>query len=253
MKRLALVVLLLSGLSACVIESTNDPMAKNRDDAKALRAYVQLGMRYIQDRDMTQADRVLHKAAAINSDDAALNNAYGLFYLLEDDKAKAEDYFLRAINADPEFSAAHNNYATLLYNDGRYGDAMEHLLVVTKQYRYERRFQVFESLGNCYVKLKQPDKAEAAYLKALQLYPRLPGSLLSLAELYFEKGNFPLSKKYLEQFEASSDPTSRQLWLGIRLQRQLGDADKLASYELALRKLFPGSPEFSEYKKTVSP
>lgn len=253
MRRIALLTLLYVFLSGCVIESTNDTMAKNKDSGKALRAYVQLGMRYIQDRNMTQADRVLRKAAAIDEDDASLNNAYGLFYLVEEDRKKAEQHFSKAVSEDPEFSAAHNNYANLLYGDGRYEEAVEHLLAVTKQYRYERRYQVFESLGKCYDKLNQPDNAEPAYLKALQLYPRLPSSLLALSELYLKKGNYPLSKQYLGQYEAVSKPSPAQLWLGIRLQRQVGDADKLASYELALRKLFPGSPEFREYQKTVSP
>lgn len=258
MRHFALLVVLMSVLSGCVIE-TNDTMAKNKDTGKALRAYVQLGMRYVQDRNMTQADRVLRKAAAIDEDDAALNNAYGLFYLVEEDRDKAEYHFKKAITEDTEFSAAHNNYANLLYSAGRYEEAIEHLLIVSKHYRYERRYQVLESLGKCYDKTNQPDQAEQAYLKALQLYPRLPGTLLALGELYLNKGNLPQSKKYLEQFEAVSKPTPQQLWLGIRLQQKLGDADKLASYELALRKLYPGSPEYREYQtfrenqKTVSP
>ncbi|CBL45759.1 Putative pilus assembly protein [gamma proteobacterium HdN1] len=253
MKRLTLFLLLALTLSACVIESTTDPMAKNRDEGKALRAYVQLGMAYIQDREMTQASRVLNKAAKINSDDAALNNAYGLFYLLEEDNKKAEEHFLRAIRSDAEFSAAYNNYATLLYNAGRYAEAVKYLKVATRQYRYDRRFQIYESLGNCYIQLNEQDKAEHAYLKALQLFPRLPNSMLGLAELYLEKGNYALSKQYLTQHEAIAKPSAKQLWVGIRLQRQLGDVDKLASYELALRRLFPGSPEYREYEKTATP
>lgn len=255
MSRIALLTFALIAvfLSGCVIESTNDPMAKNKDMDKALRAYVQLGTRYIQDRNMTQADRVLRKAAAIDDDDAGLNNAWGLFYLVEDDKERAEKHFVKAIKEDPELSAAYNNYANLLFSQRRYKEASEQLLVVSKHYRYEKRFQVFETLGKSYIKLDQPDLAEPAFKKALQLYPRLPGSLLALSELYLNKGNYELSKKYLEQYEAVSKPSPEQLWLGIRLQRQLGNADRLASYELALRKLFPGSPEFREYQKTVSP
>ncbi|MDQ8037071.1 MAG: hypothetical protein REI12_06580, partial [Pedobacter sp.] len=43
--------------------------------------------------------------------------------------------------------------------------------------------------------------------------------------------------------------TPQSLWLGIRLGRQLGDnKDALASYELALRRLYPGSPEYKLYQ-----
>ena len=40
---------------------------------------------------------------------------------------------------------------------------------------------------------------------------------------------------------------ARGLWLGIRLERIYGDTDALASYELALKHLYPDSPEYKAY------
>ena len=44
-------------------------------------------------------------------------------------------------------------------------------------------------------------------------------------------------------------PTSRSLWLGVRLSRVLGDQDQLSSYALALKNLFPESPEYRLYQE----
>lgn len=52
----------------------------------------------------------------------------------------------------------------------------------------------------------------------------------------------------IDRYEKMAPSSARQLWLGIRLQRILGDKNKQASYELALRNLFPGSPEYKAYK-----
>ena len=52
-------------------------------------------------------------------------------------------------------------------------------------------------------------------------------------------------------FEELSDHTPQSLWLGIRLARALGDKDALASYELTLKKLYPGSRAYTKYKESL--
>jgi type IV pilus assembly protein PilF len=252
-KRFYSLLALVICLSACVVEPIRDPLGGNKDLARAHRAYVQMAMTYIQNRDMTQADRVLRKAADINEDDAALDNARGLFYLLEEDFEAAERHFERAIDEDPEFSSAYNNYAALLIRQGRYAEAVERLQVVTRHYRYDKRFQSFQMLGDGYVELERFNEAEKAYAKALQMNPRLAEAYLGLAKVGLETGQYPTGAKHLSSFEALSRPSAEALWVGIRLQRQLGDQNKLASYELALRKLFPASPQYREYQKSLTP
>lgn len=255
MKHSARIVFLCGvlGLSGCVVEPVSDSFTGTKDLDKAHKNYVHMAMVYIQNRDMTQADRTLHRASEINDDDASLHNAWGLFFMVEQDEEKAEEHFQRAISEDPEFSAARNNYGTMLYRQKRYEEAVEQLTVVAKHYRYEMRHQSFETLGQCHLALGQRAEAEKAFVKALQLNPRMPGSLLGMAETHFEKGDFAAANHYLGQYEALGRRTPEQLWLGIRLQRHLGDKDRLASYELSLRKLYPGSGQFKEYEKSLTP
>lgn len=246
-KALLLGLLLSQGLIGCVTE-TNDPLAQNRDPAKAVRIYVEAGTRYLQSRQMDNANRTLHRAYDIAPNDPSVNNALALFYQMEGEDSQAEKYFEKALSNDPGFSQAHNNYAAYLYEKGRYDAAIAHLEKVVKDYQYPRRFTAFENLGICYLKKNDRESAVTAFNRALQMNPNLPVSLLEMASISLEDGNNLLAARYLNKYESIAQPSPRQLWLGIRLQRILGDKDKQASYELALKNLFPGSDEYKAFK-----
>ena len=239
-------------LVGCVT-TTNDPLAQNRDPERAVAAYVQTGMVFMQRNQMQDANRVLTRAQQIDPDSPAVNNALALFFSLEGDKSQTEKYFKKALSSNPDFSQARNNYAAFLFQQGRTEDAIEQLQRVTKDYTYDRRFTAYENLGLCYLKLGQKDKALMAFNRALNLNPDQPVSLLETAQLEFDRGNNLAAQRYLSRYEKLSKPNPRQLWLGIQLERALGDKDKLASYALALKNLFPGSPEYKTYQASKQP
>lgn len=238
-------------LTGCVTE-TNNRLAQNRDPQKALKAYVDAGMLYMQRNQMDDAHRTLSRAYEIDPKDPSVNNAMALFFSIEGDKKQTEKHFKNALSTDPNFSQARNNYAAFLYKEGRFSDAIGQLEQVTADYRYERRPTAFENLGLCYQRVNETDKAEQAFSRAIRLNPNLSGALLELAHISFDKGNNQQASQYLASHEKLARPSPRQLWLGIRLQRVLGDKNKLASYELALRNMFPGSPEYQAYQASRS-
>ena len=249
-KAMLLGLLLGQGLAGCVTE-TNDPLAQNRDPAKAARNYVEAGTQYMKLRQMEHANRTLTRAYEIAPDDPAVNNALALFYIMEGEDEQVVRHFDKALSVDPEFSQARNNYAAYLFEKNRYDDAIKQLERVTKDYRYPRRYKAFENLGICYLEKDDIESAKAAFNRALQLNPNLPVSLLEMAELSMAEGNNMMAARYLKKHESVAKPSPKQLWLGIRLQRVLGDQNKLASYELALKNLFPGSDEYKAYKASL--
>ncbi len=241
---LAAVCFLLAG---CVTE-TNNRLSQNRDPQKAVKAYVEAGMLYLQRNQMENAHRTLNRAYDIDPNDAGVNNGLALFFSIEGDKAQTEKHFKKALATDPGFAQARNNYAAFLFSEGRYQDAIEQLERVTTEYRYEKRFAAFENLGLCYLRVGRVEDAEKSFNRALKLNPSLPVSTLEMAEILFDRKDYQAAGTYLSKYEKIAKPSSRQLWLGIRLQRVLGDKNKVASYELALRNMFPTSPEYQAYK-----
>lgn len=238
-------------LAGCVTE-TDNRLEQNKDPHKAARAYVDAGMMYMQRNQMDNAHRTLMRAYEIAPDDPAVNNAVALFFSLEGDHSQTEKHFKKALSNDPDFSQARNNYAAYLFKRGEYAQAVEHLERVTKDYRYDKRYTAYENLGLCYLRIGDTDKALASFTRALKLNNGLPISTLEIAEIKFQRGENAVAMDYLTRHEKLSKPNPKQLWLGIRLQRILGDQNKLGSYELQLRNMFPASPEYQAYKASLS-
>lgn len=251
-RQLGMLLVLVVALAGCVTES-NNRLEQNKDPEKAVKAYVDAGMLYMQRNQMENAHRTLKRAYDINPDDPSVNNALALFFSVEGDDALTEKHFKKALAEDENFSQARNNYAGFLFKRGDYREAIVQLERVTRDYRYENRFMAFENLGLCYQKAGDAKQAGQAFNRALKLNANLPVSILEMAHLAFEQGDTRMAKEYLTRYEKLSRPGPRQLWLGIRLQRVLGDKDKVASYALQLKNMFPASPEYQAYKATLNP
>ena len=244
-----LVTVLVTG---CVTVENPDSLQRNKDPNKALKTYVTLGVRYLQQRNMEDAARTLKRAYEIDPDDAEVNNALALFYTVENEPEQVQKHYEAALKEDPSFSTARNNYAAFLFKQKRYEEALEQLKVAVKDYRYTRRYQSFENMGFCYLQLDDEKAAEKAFKRALQLNPRLPRSLMEMADISFKQADHQGADFYLKQLDKMPlKPTARQLWLEIQLSRVQGDQNKLASLELALKNLFPLSPEYKKYQESL--
>ncbi|MCL4315813.1 MAG: hypothetical protein M1527_02950, partial [Gammaproteobacteria bacterium] len=86
-------------------------------------------------------------------------------------------------------------------------------------------------------------KAERYFREALRISPNLPESLYQMALLSYEAQNYPSARAYLQRYAGAAQHTPRSLWLGIRVERELGDKNALASYSLLLKGKFPESEE----------
>ncbi len=230
--------------SCATIENPNS-FERNRDPDKSLKTYVTLGTRYLQQGEMEDASRTLMKARDIDPDNPQVNNALALFYTIEGEPEQVEKHYQKALDEDPDFSSARNNYAAFLFAQKKYQKALKQLKIVAKDYRYPRRFQSFENMGLCYLKLGDEKQAEKALQRALQLNPRLPKAQLEMAAISFKKQDYQAANFYFSQLNRMKvKPTPRKLWLEIQLNRVLGNKNKLASLELALKNLFPNSREY---------
>ncbi len=246
-KRSISVVLIALLMGGCVIETSTSSLERNRNIDKAVEAYIAAGMVYLKEGDLGTANRKLKKAYDLNPDNPEANNALALFYTVENEGEQVEKYYKAAIAERPSYSIARNNYASFLFDQGRYADARDQLLVVVKDYDYAQRNKSLESLGYCYLNLGDAANAERYFMRALQRNARMGRSLLELAEINFNDGRYKRAERYLESFDRLSAPNPRHLWLAVRLQRILEGKHKLASFALALKNIFPDSPEYKAY------
>ncbi|MFP5413569.1 MAG: type IV pilus biogenesis/stability protein PilW [Gammaproteobacteria bacterium] len=221
---------------------------KQRD---ALNSYIELGLGYIGQNNRDQARLNLLRALEIDSRSPGANNAMALLYQRERDNARAEEYFKKTLAYDRDFTQARNNYGVFLATQKRFEEAYEQFDLASRDVNYQLRPQVFLSLGAIASKLGKTSEAKEAWERARALDRQLPGPYLELANLYFERGDMPEAKRYLDRHAQLAQPSARSLWLAVRLEDAFGNADGVASKGMALRKLFPYSRETVEYQKWV--
>ena len=89
-------------------------------------------------------------------------------------------------------------------------------------------------------------KATEEYLrKALALRADISEAWLNLAEINFERGNYAAAKSNFQFFMQtnSSTATAGNLWMGVHIERKLGDLVSERMYAEQLRKRYPNARE----------
>jgi type IV pilus assembly protein PilF len=237
---------LLLLVAGCITTETKGP--KTGSSQQRVQAYLDLARGYLEKKDFVNARRPLEQALKVDPSSAEAHVLMATLYIADGDKQLAERQYKEALSHEPGNPMAQNNYGTFLFAEGRYKDAEKHLALAAENSAYGRRAQAFENLGLTQLKLNKPADAEQSFLRALMLNTAQPRSAFELADLYFAKGDFTRCKEYFDSFNAMSRPTSRSLWLGIRLSRVLGNDDQQASYAMALKNMYPDSPEYKLYQ-----
>ena len=133
-----------------------------------------------------------------------------------------------------------------------YEEAEEQLEIVIKDTLYESRPRAFVNLGLCRIQLKNMAGAKEAFSRALTMDRGNTIALIELAQIEFSEENWSASDRYLDAYRRlTRRQTARALWLGVRLADKLENPDAGASYALALRNLYPDSPEYQAYERAV--
>lgn len=243
---------LLMALSACTVKEFPDE--RKGDAVAGARDRVAIASEYLQSGESDRAMLHLKKAIAMDPKSADAHNLMAILLEREGDAKGAEKHYRRAIALRDSYSQAHNNYGVFLFKRGEFKEAVKHFEKASGDLGYALRGSAFEGLGRSYMRLGEVEKAEGAFLRALRIDAALPMVNLDMADISFQKQNFQAARAYYQRFLKLTEKqpqSARSLWLGIRIERRLGDRDALASYELALKRLYPDSAEYKAYAASL--
>jgi type IV pilus assembly protein PilF len=246
--RPALFLLLASLLAGCVSTGTVDPMRTGKGREEARDAYIQLGIGYLQEGQSERAKVPLRKALELDPASADAHSVLALVFQVEMESKLADEHFRKALSQRPNDSRLLNNYGSFLFEQKRYEDASQRYLQAAQDTMYPERSRVFENLGMTALMLKQREQAKTYFERALRLNSSQPRAMLELAVLNYEDGLYVPARDYYEGFSQLSEQNARSLLLGARLAKIFDDRDRAATLGLQLRRLYPGTPEYQQYK-----
>ena len=150
--------------------STRSNSKYNVDKQEVARVRTSLAAQYIRKNELDAAQRQLEKAFAADSRYAPAYDMMGVLLQQEGSRinlAKADQYFIKAIEFDKDFVQAHNNYGVYLSQMKRYQEAAAQFEIAGSTLGYEGRIGALENLGRTYLQLGDNSAAAKAFLRAL--------------------------------------------------------------------------------------
>ena len=245
--RAARSVVLASLLTGCVSSGDSNPMSTDKGRDEARKAYVQLGLGYLQQGMTEQAKMPLSKALEIDKTDPDTHAALALVFQSEMEHELAEEAFLKALRGRPADARILNNYGSFLFQRQRYQEAYAQFQKAAADNLYPERSRVYQNLGITSLRLGQREAGRQQLEKALRLNRLQPRALLEMAELSYEDRHYVSARDFYDRFSLLSGQNARSLLLGARLEHVFNDRTSTANYGQQLKRLYPGTPEYQQY------
>jgi len=230
---------------------TNVRSQSPSDPRNRAKIHTELGAMYFQGGSMSVA---LDELGIALTADPSYFQAYsirGLVYAALKEYGKAENDFQRALNLAPNDPEVNNNYGWYLCDTGKERQSIAYFLNALKSPLYETPERAYTNAGTCALKAGDLEGAQGYLLQALQM-SRDGGmtARLQMAKLLHKRGTFEEARLYLaDALKMMEPPTAEALWLGVRIERKLGNRGAEGGYASQLRGRYPASPEYQEFLK----
>lgn len=216
-----------------------DPSAQ-----EAAELNLQLGVGYMQQGHFDVALEKLEKALAYNDQLPAAHNVIGVLYDETNQPTLAEYHFQQALKLDPNFTLAKLNYAQFLCtNDKPQAAESEYLAIAENppQDATDLVYRAYTGAAICALKIPAHDRADRYLRQALTVKPNDKSTLYGLADLNYSIGNHRKARGFLQRYHAEAGYNPESLWLGISIEKALGDAAMRQRYTQLLLSRFADS------------
>lgn len=242
--RVIVLILSLFGMAACApVSGRGGELQTDYDANEIAQANMRLGVAYMEDGNYEKALEKLERARRADPSYPMAHNMLGVLYQRLGENDKAEESFKRGLDLAPSNPNLLNNYGQFLCSGDRPEEAEQAFLKARDNPLNDNPARALTNAGTCAMMNNNIDKAETYYRDALQQNPRQSLALVQMAEIQYDKGEYLSARGYLQRYLEVARHTPRSLWLGIRIERELGDSDTLSSYALLLKSNFPDSEE----------
>ena len=230
--------------NAGLVTPSDEPETRRR-----ARIRLELAVNYFQNGQTAVALDEVKQALAADPGYADAFNLRGLIYMRLNDLAQAEDSFKRALalrGNDPDLL---HNYGWLLCQRQRHAEAEQYFALALASPTYQDRAKTFMARGLCQSSAGQFAEAEEAFLKAYELDAGNPIVGYHLSSLLLRRNELTRAQFYIRRVNNGQFSTADSLWLGIKVERALGDSVAMKQLADQLRKRFPESRELGAFER----
>ncbi|KRD48629.1 pilus assembly protein PilW [Acidovorax sp. Root275] len=230
--------------NAGLITPSDEPETRRR-----ARIRLELASNYFENGQTAVALDEVKQALVADPTYADAFNLRGLIYMRLGDLVQADDSFRRALalrGGDPNLL---HNYGWLLCQQQKYAEADQHFARALTSPSYTARSKTLMARGLCQSGAGQFAEAEQSMLKAYELDAANPVVGYHLAALLLRRNELTRAQFYIRRLNNSQFANSESLWLGIKVERTLGDSVAMKQLADQLRKRFPDSRELGAFER----
>ena len=243
--RKALPLLFALLLAACASSPDPQPVKRKKEPnlKEASELNVKLAVGYIQRQQYQAARDKLEKAIEQDEKNLPAYKTLAYLYALLGLNKEADEKYQDALDLKPEDPDLQNSYGAFLCATGKMEEAQRYLKEAYSNPFYDSIYLAESNAGSCYVEAGDYKKAEPLLRKSLRVEPKLPGSLISMAEIGVKTERYLMARAYIQRYHEVKAPTAASLYLQVEAERGLGARDYYLKYARQLIKDFPDSDE----------
>ena len=162
--------------------------------------------------------------------------------LLGDDR-KAEQSFERALALAPNDSDVHHNWGWYLCQHKREREALAQFEIAVANSLYRTPEIALVNAGRCAQTIGEIRVAESYFRRALAAQPGNALASYGVALIAYKEARYDEARKWMRPVMQTTTPPPEAMYLGLCIERKLGDRQAELSYVTQLRNRFPDSVE----------
>ena len=244
-----LVGLCLGLLGACTTVTTGGGNYHADEDTRhRAMLRMELAARYFESGKTEVALEELREVQRISPNFPDVHTLRGLIQMQRGEMPEAEASFKRALSLNARDPGIHHNLGWLYCQQGRYPEAERAFEQAVADPTYRERAKTLMAEGACQVRAGDRVRGEAT-LKRAYADPGNPAVAYNLALLLFQNRQPGPARIYIQRVNAGPAANAESLWLGMRIERQLGNANGVRTLGQELRQKFPDSRELTQYER----
>jgi type IV pilus assembly protein PilF len=252
--RFGLVLLFALSMAGCktTITGSQGELRTSSDMTDAqTRASIrlQLAAGYYQQKQMSVALDEIKKALLIDPNNLDAYIIRAVIYMEMDEMRLAEENFKRALAIAPDNPDLANNYGWYLCLNGQEEKSIAYFEAAVNNRSYQSPPKALNNAGLCSLKMKNNQGAEAYFNRAFRYDPASPETNTNMAKLHYARADYEKAHFYISRVSNAKEMTADMLWTAIKIARKRNDRSAEAVQVANLRRLYPGSPEFSAYQR----
>ncbi|GFE80373.1 type IV pilus biogenesis/stability protein PilW [Steroidobacter agaridevorans] len=245
MRSTAVAFLVLSAaLAGCV--STGSTQLGSPDNERAAEINLQIGTDYLRKNNLNQAKEKIDKAVEQNPRNSQAQITAGMLYERLGESDKAESHFAKGLALDPKNPEVQNNYGAFLCQRGKHSRGEKLMIEAATNPLYRTPEVAYLNAANCARNGGDLKGAETNLRKALAVRPKFGEALFQMADLQYKQTDYLSARGFLERYIEVGRTSPASLWLGVRIERGLGNVAAAKNYAERLKLEYPRAAQTKE-------